>query len=136
MPETGKPFFELPDDEIEIGMGLHGEPGVSREKLLPADELVEKMMSRILADLPFKNGDRVCLLINNLGSTTMTELLVVNRKVHDILCRQGITIHDTVMGTFCASQEMAGFSITLMNLDNELQRYYDMPAKSFGYSKV
>lgn len=136
MPETGKPFFELPDDEIEIGMGVHGEPGVSREKLLPADELVEKMMSRILADLPFTAGDRVCLLINNLGATTMTELLVVNRKVYDILCRQGITLHDTVMGSFCTSQEMAGFSITLMKLDDELQRYYDLPAKSFGFSKV
>ncbi|MCP4399904.1 MAG: dihydroxyacetone kinase subunit DhaK, partial [bacterium] len=133
--ETGEPTFELADDEIEIGMGLHGEPGVSREKLLPADQLVEKMMEKILKDLPFQNGDEVALLVNDLGSTTMMELLIVNRKVRQILRERGIAVYDTVIGSFCTCQEMAGFSITLMKLDEELKKYYDMPASSLGYVK-
>jgi dihydroxyacetone kinase-like protein len=136
IPETGEPTFELPDDEIEIGMGLHGEPGVAREKLLPADALVEKMMDRILFDLPFQSGDEVCLLINDLGATTMMELLIVNRKARQILRDKGIAVYDTLIGSFCTCQEMAGFSITLMKLDPELKRYYDMPADSFALTKV
>lgn len=136
LPETGEPTFELPDDEIEIGMGLHGEPGVSREKLLPADALVDKMMDRILRDLPFQSGDEVCLLVNDLGATTVMELLIVNRRVRQILREAGIAVHDTTIGRFCSSQEMAGFSITLMKLDDELKEYYDMPASSFGLTKV
>jgi dihydroxyacetone kinase-like protein len=136
IPETGEPTFDLPDDEIEIGMGLHGEPGVSREKMLPADALVEKMMDRILSDLPFRSGDQVCLLINDLGATTMMELLIVNRKVNEILGEKRITIYDTLIGSFCTSQEMVGFSITLMKLDDELKKYYDMPASSFALTKA
>jgi len=136
IPETGEPTFELPDDEIEIGMGLHGEPGVSREKLLAADPLVEKMMGKLVSDLPFQEGDEVCLLINDLGSTTMMELLIVNRKVHQILRKQHIKVYDTVVGSFCTCQEMGGFSITLMKLDDELKRYYDMRVNSFGFKKV
>jgi dihydroxyacetone kinase-like protein len=135
IPETGEPTFELPDDEIEIGMGLHGERGVEREKLLPADSLVDKMMDKILADLPFRRGDEVALLINDLGSTTMMELLIVNRRVHRILRDRGISVYDTVIGSFCTCQEMAGFSITLMKLDDELKRYSDMPARSLGFIK-
>jgi dihydroxyacetone kinase-like protein len=133
IPETGEPTFELPEDEIEIGMGLHGEPGVSREKLLPADPLVEKMMARILPDLPFRRGDEVALLVNDLGSTTMMELLIVNRKARQILRERGIDVHDTVIGSYCTCQEMAGFSITLLKLDDELKKYYDLPAGSLGY---
>ena len=136
IPETGAPTFELPADEIEIGMGLHGEPGVSREKMLAADPLVDKMMERILADLPFRKGDEVCALVNDLGSTTMMELLIVNRRVHQVLAAKGIRVHDTVIGSFCTCQEMAGFSITLMKLDAELKRYYDMPADSLAFRKV
>jgi dihydroxyacetone kinase-like protein len=136
IPETGEPTFELPEDEIEIGMGLHGEAGVSREKMLPADALVEKMMDQIVSDLPFQEGDEVCLLINDLGATTMMELLIVNRKVRQILRDRGIAVYDTLMGRFCSSQEMAGFSITLMLLDDELKRYYDMPARSFAFTKA
>jgi dihydroxyacetone kinase-like protein len=136
IPETGLPTFELPADEIEIGMGLHGEPGVSREKMLPADSMVEKMMNKLLPDLPFKYGDEVCLLINDLGATTMMELWIVNRKVHQVLKDKGIRVHDTVIGSFCTCQEMAGFSITLMKLDDETKKYYDMPANSLGFRKV
>jgi dihydroxyacetone kinase-like protein len=135
IPETREPTFELPDDEIEIGMGLHGEPGVARQKMLPADPLVDKMMDKILTDLPFRRGDEVVLLINDLGSTTMMELLIVNRRVRRILRDRGIAVHDTVVGSYCTCQEMAGFSITLMKMDDELKRYYDMPARSLGFVK-
>ncbi len=136
IPETGEPTFELGDDEIEIGMGMHGEPGVSREKLLPADALVDKMMDKLIGDLPFRKGDKVCLLINDLGATTMMELLIVNRHVRKILRDLGIQVHDSQVGSYATCQEMAGFSITLLRLDDELQKYYDMPANSFGFKKV
>jgi len=136
IPETGEPTFELGDDEIEIGMGLHGEPGVSRGKLGPADPLVEDMLDRIVGDLPFGSGDEVCLLVNDLGSTTWMELLIVARKAHQMLTGAGIQVHETVVGSFCTCQEMAGFSLTLMKLDAELRRYYDMPARSLAFTKL
>jgi dihydroxyacetone kinase-like protein len=135
IPETGEPTFELGADEIEIGMGLHGEPGVSRQKLLPADALVDMMMDRILSDLPFQQGEQVCLLINNLGATTMMELLIANRRVRQVLTDRDVSVYDTIVGSFCTSQEMAGFSITLMKLDDELKNYYDVPASSFAFTR-
>lgn len=135
IPETGEPTFSLPENMIEIGMGLHGEPGVSRKEMLPADELVEMMMHKIISDLPFQESDEVCMLINNLGSTTMMELLTVNRKATSILKEHGIKLYDTVVGSYCTSQEMGGFSISLMKLDAELKKYYDMPANSLGFKK-
>jgi phosphoenolpyruvate---glycerone phosphotransferase subunit DhaK len=136
IPETGVPTFELPADEIEIGMGIHGEPGVSREKMLPADRLVDRMLGKLLPDLPFSRDDEVCLLVNDLGSTTMMELWIANRRVHQVLKEKGIRVHDTVIGSFCTCQEMAGFSISLMKLDVELKRYYDAPASSLAYGKA
>ncbi len=135
IPETGEPTFEIGEDEIEIGMGLHGEPGVAREKMMSANELVDKMMAQILADLPFKSGDEVCLLINNLGASTMMELLLVNGRVRALLQEKEIRVHDTLIGSYCTSQEMAGFSISLLKLDEELKKYYDMPAESFALIK-
>ncbi len=135
IPETGEPTFDIGEDEIEIGMGLHGEPGVLREKIMPADALVEKMMLQILNDLPFKAGDEVCLLINNLGASTMMELLLVNKKVRSILQESAINVHDTLIGSYCTSQEMAGFSISLLKLDEELRTYYDMPVESLALTK-
>ncbi len=134
-PVTGKPFFEIGDDEIEVGMGVHGEPGVSRQKMVPVDELVTRLMDDILADLPFQAGDTVCLLINSLGSTTYTEMLIANRKVRQVLRDRQITVYDTLIGYFAGSQEMAGFGITLMRLDEELKQYYDMPVRSLGLVK-
>ena len=132
IPETGERTFELADDEIEIGMGGHGEPGVSREKLMTADRLADRMMAAILGDLPFRAGDEVALLINNLGATTMMELLIVNRRVRRILDDAGIKVYRTDLGTWLTVQEMAGFSITLLRLDDELKHYLDLPAKGFG----
>jgi dihydroxyacetone kinase-like protein len=134
-PGSGQYTFELPDDEVEIGMGAHGEPGVSREKLTSSDELVAKMLDGVLADLPYQRGDEVVLVINGLGSTTMMELLIANRRCAQLLEAQGITVHGNHVGNFITTQEMAGFSITLMKLDEELKHYYDMPARSFGLTK-
>jgi dihydroxyacetone kinase-like protein len=135
IPQTGEPTFELGPDEIEIGMGLHGEPGVRRGKFEPADTIVEQMVAELLPDLPFRTGDEVCLLVNDLGSTTFMELLIANRKARQILDAAGVRVYDTVIGSYCTCQEMAGFSITLMKLDDELRRFYDMPARSLGFTR-
>ncbi|NPV06896.1 MAG: dihydroxyacetone kinase subunit DhaK [Anaerolineae bacterium] len=143
IPETGEPTFELGEDEIEIGMGLHGEPGVARGPMMLADALVDQMLERILADPPagrlesrlFRPGDEVCLLVNDLGSTTWMELLVACRRAHQVLAREGLQAHDTVVGSFCTCQEMAGFSLTLLRLDEELKAYYDAPCSSLGLSR-
>jgi dihydroxyacetone kinase-like protein len=135
IPETGEPTFALGPGEMEIGMGLHGEPGVARGPLRPADEVVDDMMQRILADLPFRRGDRVAVLLNDLGATTAMELLIMNRRVRRILDDRGITVHDTVVGKLCTCQEMAGASITLMRLDDELAGWYDASADSFAFRK-
>ncbi len=136
LPESGKPTFELGEDEIEIGMGAHGEKGVARQKLSPADHIVDQMMAPILQDLPYRSGDEVALLINNLGATTMFELLIVNRRVRQILAREGVKVHRTFIGSYLTSQEMAGFSISLMKLDDELKHYLDMPSASFGFTSI
>jgi dihydroxyacetone kinase-like protein len=136
IPETGARTFELGEDEIEIGMGLHGEPGVRRQAMAPADEIVDLMAEQILADLPFRSGDEVCLLVNDLGSTTMMELLIAARRLYQLLDLRGITVHDAVVGSLATCQEMAGFSFTLMRLDDELRRYYDLPARSLGFTRA
>jgi dihydroxyacetone kinase-like protein len=136
IPETGKLTFELADDEIEIGMGAHGEAGAARQKIKPADAIADDMMQKLLSDLPFKTSDEVALLINNLGATTMMEMLIVNRRIRQILEREGIKVHRTDVGTWLTVQEMAGFSVTLMKLDDELKHYLDLPAESLGYSRM
>ena len=136
LPESGKPTFELGDDEIEIGMGAHGEKGVKRQKLSTADDIANQMMAAILRDLPYARGDEVALLINNLGASTMFELLIVNRRVRQILAEEGITVHRSFVGSYLTSQEMAGFSISLMKLDQELKHYLDLPSTSFGFSSL
>lgn len=136
IPETGKPTFELADDEIEVGMGAHGEAGVTRQKLTTADEIADQLMDKILSDLPFRRGDEVALLINNLGATTMMEMLIVNRRIRQILEREGISVYRTDVGTWLTVQEMAGFSVTLLKLDDELKHYLDLPCQSVGYSRM
>jgi phosphoenolpyruvate---glycerone phosphotransferase subunit DhaK len=136
IPGEGKAAFELPDDEIEIGMGLHGEPGVRRGKMQPADEIVDQMMELILVDLPFKKGDKVCALVDGFGSTTRMELMVVVRRMLQKLKEAGITAHDVKAGNFATCQEMAGFSITFMRLDDELQKYYDAPNWSIIFGQT
>ena len=136
IPETGKPTFELADDEIEIGMGAHGEAGIARQKLAPADAVADQLMAKILPDIPFSTGDEVALVLNNLGATTMMEMLVVNRRIRTILEEKGIRVHRTDVGTWLTVQEMAGFSVTLMKLDEELKPLLDMPCRSVGFSNM
>jgi len=135
LPETGQPTFTLGEDEIEIGMGGHGERGVARRKMMPADQLVDLMMGQLVEDFPLKRGDRVALLVDDLGATTMMELLIVNRRVRQILDQTGVTVHDTRIGPYLTTQEMAGFSITLMRLDEELRHYFDRPASNDSFLK-
>ncbi len=135
IPQTGKFNFELDDDELELGMGIHGEPGVRRQKMATADEINTEIIESICNDIGLKAGDRVCVTINNLGASTYTELFIANRKVHQQLTQRGIQIHDTLIGSYCTSQEMAGYSVTLFRLDDELQKLYDMPCDSFKWRK-
>lgn len=128
VPLVGRPSFQIGDDEMEIGMGIHGEPGIRRGKLRSADEIVDEMLSPILADLPFGSGDEVAVLVNGLGATPLEELYVMYRRVQHVLDEQGIRIHRSYVGEFATSMEMAGASISLLKLDNELKRLLDAPA--------
>ena len=133
IPGEDTPAFTLPDDEIEIGLGLHGEPGVRRGKMAPADELVDEMMGLIIDDLPYKTGDEVCLLINSFGSTTRMEEMIVLRRAIQNLVTMGIKVYNAEAGAYATCQEMAGFSVTLMRLDSELKNYFDWPVWSPVY---
>ncbi|MES2706358.1 MAG: dihydroxyacetone kinase subunit DhaK [Verrucomicrobiota bacterium] len=137
IPATGKPTFEIGDDEIGLGMGIHGEKGVGLIPLSTADELTPQLLDLIFADdLAFNAGDEVVLLVNSLGSTTMMELLIINRKVKAVLKEKGLKVHDTLIGPFVTCQEMAGFSLSLTKLDDELKRLWDMPCASVCYTKA
>ena len=135
LPGIDKPIFELPEGEIEYGMGLHGERGVLRTTWQDADVLVEKMYGQIMEDAGIQAGDEVCVLVNGLGSTTITELAIAYRKVKKLLDKDGIKVHDADLNSYCTSQEMGGFSITLFKLDEELKGYYDMPCYCPFYAK-
>ena len=115
-------------------MGAHGEPGVAREKLKPADALADQMLAAILDDGLVRSGDEICLMLNDLGATTMMELLIVNRRLRKSLREQGIEVFDTKIGSWLTTQEMAGFSITIMKLDDELRTHYTMPARSWAWT--
>jgi len=135
LPETGEPTFVLPEDELEIGMGAHGEPGIERRKMMGADELSREMVRHLVDDLPFRSGDRVALLLNDLGATTQMELMIVNRSVRAALADAGIEVVRTDFGPYLTCQEMAGFSLTLLKLDDDLERWVDAPCRSLGFSQ-
>ena len=122
IPEMGKPTFEMGEGQMEIGIGIHGEPGIGKGELKSADEIVEKMMESILEDLPYQSGDEVSVLVNGLGATPKEELYVVYRKVAQILKDKKITVYHPYIGEFATSMEMAGMSISLLRLDNELKK--------------
>ena len=121
IPEMGEPTFEMDVGQMEIGIGIHGEPGVGKGELKPADEIVEKMMKSILEDLPYQSGDEVSVLINGLGATPKEELYIVYRKVAQILKDRKIEVYHPYLGEFATSMEMAGMSISLLKLDAELK---------------
>lgn len=133
VPAAGKPNFTLEEDEVEMGLGIHGEPGIRKEKLRSADEITKELVDRILADLPLKAGDEVAVLVNGLGGTPLMELFIMNRKVNEILASLGVKIHHTNVGNYMTSIEMAGASVTILKLDDELKSLYDAKANTIAY---
>ncbi len=130
VPEVGMPSFTIPDGEMEIGMGIHGEPGIRRGELLTADKIVQEMMEQILPDLPIASGDEVSVLMNGLGSTPKEELYIAYRKVADVLRHHGVSVFHVLIGEFATSLEMTGFSISMMRLDEELKELVRAPART------
>ncbi|MFT4435623.1 dihydroxyacetone kinase subunit DhaK [Caballeronia sp. 15715] len=129
LPQTRRANFEIAVGEMEIGMGIHGEPGMRREALRPADAVVDEIMDAILGEMGAAKGDRVAVLVNSLGATPLMELYIMNRRVAQRLSDAGLIVHRTLVGPLCTSLEMAGASITLMHLDEELQRLLDHPCE-------
>jgi dihydroxyacetone kinase-like protein len=129
-PGSGQPSFELAEDEMEIGIGIHGEPGRYREKLSPASDIVERLATAIVEDLPFESGDDVLAFVNGMGGTPLIELYIVYRELHRFLEGRGITIARNLVGSYITSLEMAGCSITLVKLDDELTRLWDAPVNT------
>ena len=136
IPEVGKPTFEIGANEMEIGMGIHGEPGIQRGPLKPADQVVEAMVRPILSDLPYRKGDEVAVLVNGLGATPKEELYVMYRKVAEMLQAEGISVYQAYLGEFATSMEMAGASISLLKLDDELKRFLAKPARTPFFEQV
>jgi phosphoenolpyruvate---glycerone phosphotransferase subunit DhaK len=132
VPAAGKPTFEIGDDEIEIGIGIHGEPGRERTKLKPAAEIVEIMATAVVDDVPFKQGDQVLAFVNGMGGTPLIELYIVFNEVAKFLEGRGVTIARNLIGSYITSLEMAGCSITLLKLSDELIRLWDAPVKTPG----
>ena len=132
VPHAGKPTFDLPEDEMEIGIGIHGEPGRKRMKLASADEITEMLAEPIIADLPFQAGDNVLAFVNGMGGTPAIELYVIYRKLAQICESHGIKIVRNLIGSYITSLEMAGCSITLLKLDDDLLKLWDAPVKTVG----
>ncbi|MGI9145625.1 MAG: dihydroxyacetone kinase subunit DhaK [Chloroflexota bacterium] len=130
LPAAGVPTFELPTGQMEIGMGIHGEPGVRRGPLETADEIAEQLTSAVLDDLPFASGDDVAVLVNGLGATPKEELYILYCGVNQLLKKRGIRVHRVWVGEFATSLEMAGASISILRLDDELKALIDAPAES------
>ena len=133
IPEAGKPGFTLGENEIEVGLGIHGEPGVRREDIKPANEIVDELLGKILDDMPVNSGEEVAVLVNGLGGTPLMELFIANNRVNSILTGKGIKIHKTIVGEYMTSIEMAGFSITVLKLDEELKTLLDAKADTPAY---
>jgi dihydroxyacetone kinase-like protein len=128
-PAKGKPIFELGDDEMEVGVGIHGEPGRRRDKMKTADKIVDEIFDAVAGDLPFKKGDRVALMINGLGGTPPSELYVLYRKAA-LRCKDaGLNVVRNYVGNYCTSLEMAGASLTLLKLDKQIEELLAAPAE-------
>jgi phosphoenolpyruvate---glycerone phosphotransferase subunit DhaK len=131
-PSSGEPSFELADDEMEIGIGIHGEPGRFREPLGPASQVVERLATAVVEDLPYESGEQVLAFVNGMGGTPLIELYVVYNELNKFLSERGVTITRHLIGDYITSLEMAGCSITLLKLDDELTRLWDAPVKTPG----
>ena len=129
-PASGNPSFELAEDEVEIGIGIHGEPGRFREKIGPASQIAERLMTPIVEDIPYNSGDRVLAFVNGMGGTPLIELYVMYNEVNKFLDGRGIKIERNLIGNYITSLEMQGCSITLLKLDDEMTRYWDAPVNT------
>jgi len=130
VPHAGKPTFNLAEDEMEIGIGIHGEPGRTRMKLAPANEVVSMLMAAVISDLPYKNGDEVLLFVNGMGGTPLMELYVIYNRAYEMAVKNGFKVSRNLIGSCITSLEMAGCSITLLKLDDELVRLWDAPVRT------
>jgi phosphoenolpyruvate---glycerone phosphotransferase subunit DhaK len=128
-PAKGSPLFDLGDDEMEMGVGIHGEPGRRREKLAGANAIVDELLEAVVTDLPFESGDDVALMINGLGGTPISELYLIYGYAHEQLASRGINVARNYVGEYCTSLDMAGASLTLVKLDNELSALLEAPAE-------
>jgi dihydroxyacetone kinase-like protein len=129
-PGSGEPSFELAEDEVEIGIGIHGEPGRFREHIGPASQVAERLMTPIVEDLPFSSGDKVLAFVNGMGGTPLIELYVVYAEVAKLAQEHGLEIERNLVGNYITSLEMQGCSITLVKLDDEMVRYWDAPVNT------
>jgi dihydroxyacetone kinase-like protein len=128
-PAKGSPLFELGDDEMEMGVGIHGEPGRRREKLASANEIVDELVEAVVEDLPYTQGDDVALMINGLGGTPISELYILYGRAHEQLESRGIHVRRNYVGEYCTSLDMAGVSVTLVKLDDDLVSLLEAPAE-------
>lgn len=127
VPAAGVPGFELGDDEMEVGIGIHGEPGTHRETLKSADEIVDMLLDKILADIDY-SGSEVAVMINGSGATPLMELFILNNRVADVLAEKGIKVYRTFVGEYMTSLEMEGFSISLLRLNDCMKELLDAHA--------
>lgn len=132
IPAAGKPGFVLADDEMEVGIGIHGEPGIYKDKLKPADEIVNLLLDKILADIDYANSE-VALMVNGSGGTPLMELFIINRRAHEVLEQKGIRVYKTLVGNYMTSLEQEGFSLTLLKLDDQLKTLLDAPVDTPAY---
>ena len=128
-PAKGSPLFELGDDEMEMGVGIHGEPGRSREKLASANAIADELLEAVRSDLPYESGDEVALMINGLGGTPISELYILYGRAAQQLADKGINVTRSYVGEYCTSLDMAGASVTLVKLDDQLNQLFDAPAE-------
>jgi dihydroxyacetone kinase-like protein len=128
-PAKGSPLFELGPDEMEVGVGIHGEPGRERRPLASADAIADELLEAVVSDLPYRSGDRVALMINGLGGTPISELYILYRRAHQQLEDRGITVGRSYVNEYCTSLDMAGASLTLVRLDDEIERLLEAPAE-------
>ena len=127
VPHAGKPTFELGEDEVEVGIGIHGEPGRERLPIEPANALVDRLLTPVLEDLPFESGNDVLLFVNGMGGTPLIELYLAYARAEEVLRERGITVQRRLVGNYITSLEMQGMSVTLLRLDDEMAELWDAP---------
>ena len=135
VPTTGKLSFELPEDEVEIGLGIHGEPGTHREKMQDANAHVDYLLDKILKESELSENDEVAVLVNGLGETTLIELYIINNRVSEVLANKNIKVYDTIVGNYMTSLDMGGFSITLVKLDDEMKELLKTKADTPAFKR-